>query len=69
MRASAVVINRTDCLQAVVEKCEHDLTDDLIEVLVLNRQCGMTRDAALSILIDVFTAPWSRPDGKRDGDD
>jgi hypothetical protein len=56
-------------VQRAVEKCERDMTDDLIEVLVLNRHCGMTRDEALSILIDVFAAPWSRPAGKRDSND
>jgi hypothetical protein len=56
-------------VQRAVEMCERDTTDDLIEVLVLNRHCGMTRDEAVSLVVDVYAAPWSRPDGKRDGDD
>jgi hypothetical protein len=52
-------------LQRAVEKCQRDMTDDLIEVLVLNRHCGMGRDEALSILIDVYAAPWSGDAAKR----
>lgn len=54
-------------VQRAVEKCERDMTDSLIEVLVLNRHCGMPRDEALSILIDVFAAPWSSGGANRRG--
>ena len=46
-------------VQGAVGMCERDMTDDLIEVLVLNRHCGMARDEALSLVIDVYAAPWS----------
>jgi hypothetical protein len=46
-------------VERAVETGGHDMTDDLIDVLVLNRHCGVTRDEALSILIDVYAAPWS----------
>jgi hypothetical protein len=55
-----VMMNHYDLdVQRAIETCGHDMTDDLIEVLVLNRHCGMARDEALSILIDVYAAPWS----------
>ena len=43
-----------------------DRTDDLIEALVRARESGTSRDECAALVLDVFTAPWTKtPSGGR----